>query len=449
MTSAVTDAAGGIEPAGLQLATRAGGLIRARPPLLDGALSALDADLGVKCVGWETVRRTDVKGRTTYPRVRVYRRRAELLTEALEPETLGVVIRWLSSSRRTSTSTRRCYADDLLSVWVPLVREIGFDRFALGQLTPAHLELWFGCVTEEDSDTHKPVLSARSIRRYTASLSSLYGYAAQVMDPPPRNPVTEDVTPRIDEQDASTATRILEQDEVDAVAKHANCLRDQVLIGLLYILAGRVTEICQADAQDVDFRGKEPDQRTFLRVTRKGDETRDLEIPQYLAQLIRLHLNGRTSGPLLLNSRGRRLDRFGALWISASLGRAAGVLNGHALTPHVWRASRITHMLDALYEQKGEQGVMAGLAQIMIFANHKKPETTLRYWVRRDHADRNAKLARTGEQVLHSALQDWLGHTPLQDRTGTIPRSGAANDGTGPSPPAATPSGHGRPSSMP
>lgn len=444
MTAPVTDAAGAILPSP-QLAAGSGELIHAMPPLLRGALSALEADLGAKCVGWETVTHTDVKGVTTRRRVRVYRRRMELLAEALEPQTLGVVIRWLSSARRTSISTRRCYADDLLSVWAPLAREIGFDRFALGQLTPAHLELWFGCVTEDASDTDKPVLSARSIRRYTASLSSLYGYASQVMDPPPRNPVTEDVTPRIDEQDASTATRILEQGEVDAVAKHATCLRDQVLIGLLYILAGRVTEICQADAQDVDTRGKHP----FLRVTRKGGETRDLELPQYLAQLIRRHLNGRTSGPLLLNSRGQRLDRFGALWISASLGRAAGVLNGAALTPHVWRASRITHMLDALYEQKGEQGVMAGLAQVMIFANHKKPETTLRYWVRRDHADRNAELARTGEQVLHSALQDWLGRTPLQDRTGTFPRSGAANDGTGPSPPAATPPGNGRPSSMP
>lgn len=39
------------------------------------------------------------------------------------------------------------------------------------------------------------------------------------MDSPPRNPVSEDVTPKIDEQDASTATRILEQDEVRAVAE--------------------------------------------------------------------------------------------------------------------------------------------------------------------------------------------------------------------------------------
>ncbi|MEV3925868.1 tyrosine-type recombinase/integrase [Actinomadura coerulea] len=395
--------AGALEPSAAltPAAADAGGLARAVPPLLHGALSALDADLGAKCVGWTT----DADGK----RVRVYRRRMELLAEALEPDTLQVVIRWLSSSRRTSVSTRRCYADDLLSVWVPLARQAGYDRFALGQLTTAHLELWFGCVTDTDPDTGRPELSARSIRRYTASLSSLYSYASRAMDPPPRNPVSEDVTPKIDEQDASTATRILEKDEVRAVAEQATRLRDQVLISLLYILAGRVTEICQADAQDVHVHGEGPFGRTFLRVTRKGNEPRDLEIPRAQAKLIDRYLDGRASGPLLLNSQGQRLDRSGALWISASLGRAAGVLNGDALTPHVWRASRITHMLDALYEQNGQQGVMAGLAQVMIFANHKRPETTLRYWIRRDHAARNAELARTGEQVLEQVIGDWLG----------------------------------------
>ncbi|MEU6745149.1 hypothetical protein ABZ914_02860 [Spirillospora sp. NPDC046719] len=96
-----------------------------------------------------------------------------------------------------------------------------------------------------------PELSARSIRRYTVSLSRLYGYASQVMDQPPRNPVSEEVTPKVDEQDPSTAARILEKDGVRAVAKQATSLCDQVLISLLYMLADRVTEICSADAQDL------------------------------------------------------------------------------------------------------------------------------------------------------------------------------------------------------
>jgi integrase len=264
--------------------------------------------------------------------------------------------------------------------------------------------LWYACVSATDPGTGKPVLSARSIKRYTATLSSLHSFAAGEMKPPPANPVSEDVSPRIDQASAKTATPILEKQEVAAVAAQATCQADLVLIGLLYVLAGRVSEICAADVEDLHTVGR----RTFLAVTRKGGQNRELEIPLALAELIDLYLGGRTSGPILLNSLGQRMDRFGALWISASLGRAAGVLAGRDLTPHVWRASRITHLLDDLFEQGGQDRVMAGLPQVMIFANHKNPETTLRYWARRNHADRNAELSRTGEQVLADTLHTWL-----------------------------------------
>ncbi|MFC6880720.1 tyrosine-type recombinase/integrase [Actinomadura yumaensis] len=378
-----------------------GELAREIPPLLHDALSTLDADLGDRFVGWVPS--------PNGPKTRRYRRRLELLAEAVEPDTLQVVIRWLASAHRGSTATRRGYCDDLLAVWAPLARELGHQQWAFGQLTTAHLEMWRLRMSERG-------IAPRTINRYVATLSSLYSYAAGVLDPPPRNPVTEDVRPRIDQADASTATPILEKEEVAKVAAQASRLADLVLIVLLYVLAGRVTEICRADANDLRIQGR----RTFLRVRRKGGEVRDLEIPHFLADLLELYLDGRTEGPLLRNSQGGRLDRHGALWISKSLGRAAGVLNGHAtadgvdgrdLTPHVWRASRITHMLDALYQQSGEQGVMAGLAQVMVFANHKSPQTTLRYWVRRSQADRNAELAHSGEQVLANVLQQWLNQT--------------------------------------
>lgn len=386
-----------------------GELAREIPPLLHDALSALDADLGARFVGWVPS--------PNGPKTRRYRRRLELLAEAVEPDALQVVIRWLASAHRGSTATRRGYCDDLLAVWAPLARELGHQQWAFGQLTTAHLEMWRLRMSEHGT-------APRTINRYVATLSSLYSYAAGVLDPPPRNPVTEDVRPRIDQADASTATPILEKEEVAKVAAQASRLADLVLIVLLYVLAGRVTEICRADAGDLHTQGR----RTFLRVRRKGGEVRDLEIPHFLADLLELYLDGRTKGPLLRNSQGGRLDRHGALWISKSLGRAAGVLNGRAdgasgvhaaadgsdgrdLTPHVWRASRITHMLDALYQQSGEQGVMAGLAQVMVFANHKSPQTTLRYWVRRSQADRNAELAHSGEQVIANVLQQWLNQT--------------------------------------
>ncbi|MEU8306252.1 tyrosine-type recombinase/integrase [Actinomadura sp. NPDC048955] len=388
------------------------------PPLLHDALTALDADLGERCVGWADL--TEPSGRAR--KQRVYRRRLELLAEALEPATLPVVVGWLSSARRTSVATRRGYCDDLLTIWAPLARELGHDRFFVGCLSTAHLQMWRARVTGRAA---RP-LTARSIARYVKTLSSLHAYAAGVLDPPPPNPVSEDVRPVIDEEDPSTATPILEEDEVAAVFAAARSgaspgphhgpdraqLRDLALVTLLYVVAGRVSEICAADIEDLRTSGD----RSFLRVRRKGHQVRDLEIPPTLAGLLRAYLGDRTTGPLLLDDAGRRLDRHDADRISTRLGRAAGVLGGDHLTPHVWRASRITHLLDALEQAGGEERVMAGLHHVMIYANHKDPKTTLRYWIRRSKARKNAELSRTGEELLVDLVPNWL-HSDLPEQT--------------------------------
>uniref|UniRef100_UPI003F494359 tyrosine-type recombinase/integrase n=1 Tax=Actinomadura sp. CA-154981 TaxID=3240037 RepID=UPI003F494359 len=393
------------------------------PPLLHDALTALDADLGERCVGWAEAPQPGGRIR----KQRVYRRRLELLAEALDPATLPVVVGWLSSARRTSVATRRGYCDDLLTVWAPLARELGHDRFFVGCLSTAHLQMWRARVTGRAT---RP-LTPRSIARYVKTLSSLHAYAAGVLDPPPPNPVSEDVRPIIDEEDPSTATPILEETEVAAVFAAARSaaasttppaasrdtseppvdsgrdqLRDLALVTLLYVVAGRISEICAADIADLQNSGE----RTFLRVRRKGHQVRDLEIPPTLAGLLRAYLGGRTTGPLLLDDAGRRLDRHDAVRISTRLGRAAGVLGTDDLTPHVWRASRITHLLDALEQDGGEERVMSGLHHVMIYANHKDPKTTLRYWIRRSKARKNAQLSRTGDRLLADLLPHWLHH---------------------------------------
>jgi integrase len=395
-------------PGGGLMAVAESTLAAGVPPLLQDALDALDANLGERCMGWDEA--PEGNGR----KQRVYRRRLALLADALDPVTLQVVIRWLSSARRTSVATQRGYCDDLLAIWAPLARELGHDRFFIGCLTTVHLQLWRARVTNRPTDP----LAPRSIARYVKTLSSLHAYAAGVLTPPPPNPVTEDVRPVIDEEDSSTATPILEEADVAKVLHAATTpgpldqtsapvrseMLDLILVTLLYVLAGRVSEICAADVEDLHITGD----RVFLRVRRKGDQVRDLEIPPMLARLLRAYLGGRTTGPLLLDAAGRRLDRHDADRISTRLGRAAGVLGGGDLTPHVWRASRITHLLDALERDGGEERVRAGLHHVMIYANHKDPKTTLRYWIRRSKARKNAELARAGEQLLAELLPGWL-----------------------------------------
>ncbi|CAM5626211.1 Tyrosine recombinase XerC [Streptomyces tendae] len=190
----------------------------------------------------------------------------------------------------------------------------------------------------------------------------------------------------------SRSTPVLEVDEVQSVVKAAENEFDALVVLLLYTLAGRVSEMCAADITDRIERGR----RSYLDVTRKEHKERILPLPVTVAELLDAHTAGRTEGPLLLDSDGRRLDRHDVARLLTRLGRKARVLTcpavgtaGHAfarckvcrkLTPHVLRASRITHMLDDHVD----------LAEVQAFADHDNPATTVGYWKRRNKGKRNA-----------------------------------------------------------
>lgn len=348
---------------------------RPTTPLADAVRAKLTADLGQVQTG-------------RHGQERIYRYRVDLLAEALEPQTFILAMDWLSSTRRGSVQTKRAYADDLRTVWTPYVREIGLgDRFALGLLTPDHIRAWR--IRAEGDGT-----SRTTIGRRLNALSSLHRYAAERIDLP-RNPVTQDDRPQVDKRNSSTSTPILEPAEVKAVAAAGGSELDVLVVSLLYALAGRVTEMCAADVTDRVERGR----RSYLDVTRKEHKQRILPLPTSVAELLDRHVGDRAEGPLLLDAAGNRLDRHDVARLLARLGRRAKVLPGRSLTPHVLRASRITHMLDA--------GVP--LAEVQQFADHDNPATTVGYWERRNKDQRNSKHVDDGEQLLAGILDRWIG----------------------------------------
>lgn len=298
---------------------------------------------------------------------RIYRPRAELLAEAVTPETFVMILDWLSSTRRSAITTKRAYVDDIRR-WALYAQELGHDRYYIGCFTQDHIRAWRIRMEANGAPN-------TTIARYLRALSSLHVYAGERMDVP-RNPVTQDDRPRIDSGNTSRSTPVLEVEEIQAVATQAKDEFDLLVVTLLYTLAGRVSEMCAADVTDRVDRGR----RAYIDLTRKEHKERLLPLPLTVAELLDAHTEGRKSGPLLLDSAGQRLDRHDVARLLARLGRHAKVLPGRKLTPHVLRASRITHMLDA-----GEP-----LAEVQAFADHDSPVTTVGYWNRRRKGERNA-----------------------------------------------------------
>lgn len=330
---------------------------------------------------------------------RIYRPRAELLAEAVTPDTFVWIMDWLSSTRRGSLQTKRNYVDDIRRVWGQYAQELGHERFALGIFTPDHVRAWR---LRMEGRGAPPT----TISRYLNALSSLHTYAAEKIDLP-RNPVTQDDRPKVDKGNTSRSTPVLEVDEIQAVANAADNEFDALVVLLLYTLAGRVTEMVAADVDKRIERGR----RSYVDVTRKEHKERILPLPVTVAELLDAHTAGRTDGPLLLDSEGRRLDRHDVARLLTRLGRKARVLTCgkvdgpekhtfaackvcRRLTPHVLRASRITHMLDA-----GEP-----LAEVQAFADHDNPATTVGYWNRRKKGERNAVHVDAGEALFAGIL---------------------------------------------
>ena len=149
---------------------------------------------------------------------------------------------------------------------------------------------------------------------------------------------------------------------------------DFALVAMLGLLGLRIFEATGADIADL---GEEHGHRV-LRVCGKGTKIVLVPLPPAVGRAIDRAVADRTGGPVLLNSRGTRMDRHAATRRLRHLARHAGVriTRPH---PHMLRHTFVTTMLDA--------GV--GLRDVQIAARHADPRTTMRYDRARQNLDRH------------------------------------------------------------
>jgi site-specific recombinase XerD len=149
---------------------------------------------------------------------------------------------------------------------------------------------------------------------------------------------------------------------------------DFALVTMPGLLGLRIFEATGADITDL---GEEHGHRV-LRVCGKGAKVVLIPLPPAVGRAVDQSIGTRISGPVLLNSRGARVDRHAATRRLRHLAAAAGVpiTRPH---PHMLRHTFVTTMLDA--------GV--DLRDVQIAARHADPRTTMRYDRARKNLDRH------------------------------------------------------------
>lgn len=327
-------------------------------------------------------------------RLGVRRHRLDLLVELCERDTFLLIASWLGSEAVPAIQSKRDYADDI-RMWAGVAWELGrHERFFLGCITPEMVETW---TKAQKARNVKP----RTINRRLSTLTSFTSYAAwKLKDTSIVSPVSKYDRPYVDPNDEATATPILEKAEFEAVVKATETIQQALTVTLIYTLAGRVTECCNARISDlITVDGKKR-----LDITRKRSKERGWPIPARLLALIEPAIEGRPRNDfLLLDDRGEPMDRHAVDRMLTRIGKRSGVLPGRDLTPHILRATRLTHMHD-----EGKE-----LEEIQEYADHASILTTRRYVRLRKVSELRARNAEAAAEVYGDLITRFTDKAPV------------------------------------
>ncbi|MEX2619071.1 MAG: tyrosine-type recombinase/integrase [Egibacteraceae bacterium] len=207
------------------------------------------------------------------------------------------------------------------------------EHDVLRDTDPRVVERWI-------TDMQQHPYAANTIAARVSAVSAFYRWCLreQLVD---RNPVEAIRRPsRPGESTTSSLTRHQLTDWLAAAERHGGAWwAAAMLLGLNGLRCG---ELIACDVTDV---GNHSWHHTLALRTTKGDKPTVIALAPPTMQAIETAVDGRSGGPLLRNTAGRRMTVYNVQYLVAALARDAGIIKH--LTPHGLRHSAITVGLDA------------------------------------------------------------------------------------------------------
>ena len=202
-------------------------------------------------------------------------------------------------------------------------------------------------------------LGPNSIARTMAAVRGAHAFwvSALIVPTDPAAPVT----PPKNVKRLPKAVRVEDIQRLLAVPDRetATGLRNRAMLEFLYATGARVSEMLNADIDDVHFEGTLTDEDGnqitlpgYVRLFGKGNKERLVPIGSYAQKAIQDYLvrgrpslvaHGKGTAALFVNGRGGRLGRQGAWLILKEAAEAAGLSSD--FSPHSMRHSFATHLL--------------------------------------------------------------------------------------------------------
>jgi len=276
-------------------------------------------------------------------------------TDRLRLAVAACLARFKGSSREHTESDLRCYL-----AWCA---EHGLDPLAAQR---PHLELYIRWMHEIRRFKPSTVSRRFSVAAGFYRTCALDG----VIEHSPAEHVRR---PTVPAESPTLGFTHLQFEALLTAARESANRYDFALAAMLGLLGLRIFEATSADIADL---GEEHGHRV-LRVCGKSTKIVLVRLPSAVGRAIDRAIGFRDRGPILLNTRGARMDRHAATRRLHRLAEAAGIQVTRA-HPHMLRHI-VTTMLDA----------GADLRDVQIAARHADPRTTMRYDRARSNLDRH------------------------------------------------------------
>lgn len=227
-------------------------------------------------------------------------------------------------------STRKHYTNHLRD-WFSFCTEYNLDPMKAKRF---EVELWVRSLERRE-------LKPKTIALKLSSVKSFYKYCKEEKWVK-KNPSKKVKPPRIERISSRKAlTRIQVADLMNAASEEGGYT--EALIMILTFNGLRISEVCNADIEHIKTVGFSS---VLVLPHRKGDKSGEAVLCEPLKNSLRVCLGDRQTGPLLLNTEGRRMTPGNARRILRKLSNSVRGYEDN-LTPHVLRHSWVTLAVQA------------------------------------------------------------------------------------------------------
>ena len=252
-------------------------------------------------------------------------------------------IHYLRTERQLSAHTLESYARNLEKLALSLSESKQLNQINATDIRDALSQL------------HRKGLGSRSLQQWISALRTFFRYAVQ------QGWINIDPTSGISAPKAGRPLpKTLDVDQMNQLVtiKGDRWIdhRDRAILELLYSSGLRLSELCSLDPKSLDLRSGS------LRVTGKGDKTRDLPIGEKAVDAINSWLkvrqeklaDGETA--LFVNQRGKRISPRTVQLRLKTLSVQQGLISH--VNPHMLRHSFASHLLESSGDLRAVQELL-------------------------------------------------------------------------------------------